>query len=69
MYAVGYGRSARSREMAVVLMAGGGPGGESSAGAVGDDAPVAGPVHAIGTQVRSALGFVIDRTRHLPPED
>ena len=71
VYAVGHRPvGIRSREMAVVLMAG--------VRAVAWQSALAmwemrrrwdGPVHALGAHSRSGRGFVIHRTRDLPPED
>jgi very-short-patch-repair endonuclease len=60
----------RSREMAVVLHAGrdGALGRESAAG-LWAMLRWRGVVHAIGPRSRRGEGFVIHRTRHLPPED
>jgi very-short-patch-repair endonuclease len=72
VYAVGHRPvGPRSREMAVVLLAG-------SRGALSDHSAGGlwavrtawrGPVHAIGSYSRKGPGYVIHRTRHLPPED
>ncbi len=72
VYAVGHRPvGPRSREMAVVLLAGveGALGLESSAGLWAITRPWRGPVHAIGTKSRTGVGFVIHRTRHLPRSD
>ncbi len=42
---------------------------ESSAGLWGMTRPWRGPVQAIGPKSRAGPGFVLHRTRHLPPED
>ena len=61
----------RSREMAVVLLAGeqGALGHQSSAALWAMTRPWHGPVHAIGTKSRKGSGFVIHRTRNLQPGD
>ncbi len=72
VYAVGHRPvGPRSREMAVVLLAGprGALAQQSSAGLWAMTRPWRGPVHALGTHSRSGPGYVIHRTRHLPPED
>ena len=72
VYAVGHRPvGPRSRDMAVVLQAG--PTGalalQSSAALWAVTRPWGGPVHALGPKSRSGPGFVIHRTRHLPPTD
>jgi hypothetical protein len=71
VYAVGHRPvGPRSREMAVVLLAG-------PRGALGDHSASGlwqlrrwhGPVHALGPKSKRGPGFVIHRTRNLPPED
>ncbi|HET9039356.1 MAG TPA: type IV toxin-antitoxin system AbiEi family antitoxin domain-containing protein [Gemmatimonadales bacterium] len=72
VYAVGHRPAGpRSRDMAVVLLAGdtGALAWQSSAGLWAMTRPWHGPVHAIGPKSLSGPGFVIHRTRHLPPED
>ena len=72
VYAVGHRPvGPRSREMAVVLLAGdtGALARESSAGLWAMTRPWRGPVHAIGPKSRSGPGFVIHRTRDLRPGD
>jgi very-short-patch-repair endonuclease len=72
VYAVGHRPvGPRSRELAVVLLAGprGALGRESSAGLWSMTRPWRGPVHVLGPKSRNGPGFVIHRTRHLPPED
>ena len=72
VYAVGHRPvGPRSREMAVVLLAGrtGALGRQSSAGLWSMTRPWRGPVHAIGTHSRTGPGFVIHRTRDLRPGD
>jgi hypothetical protein len=71
VYAVGH-RSVgpRSREIAVVLHAGPrGALGLHSAGGLWEMRRWRGVVHVIGSRPRRGPGFVIHRTRHLPPED
>ena len=72
VYAVGHRPvGPRSREMAVVLLAG--PRGllawQSAAGLWAMTRPWRGPVHALGTHSWSGPGYVIHRTRNLRPED
>jgi hypothetical protein len=57
--------------MAVVLLAGetGALAWQSSGGLWAITRPWHGPVHVIGPRARRGDGFVIHRTRHLPPED
>ena len=72
IYAAGYRPvGPRSREMAVVLLAGrrGALAGESSAGLWCMTRPWRGPVHALSAHSWKGDGFVIHRTRHLPPAD
>ena len=72
VYAVGHRPvGPRSREMAVVLLAGprGGLGMHSGAALWGMTRAWHGPVHAVGPKSRKGPGFVIHRTRHLPPSD
>ncbi|HKG66120.1 MAG TPA: DUF559 domain-containing protein [Solirubrobacteraceae bacterium] len=71
VYAVGYRPvGPRSREMAVVLMAGVGALAWQSALALwAMSRPWQGPVHAIGAKLRSRGGYVIHRTRDLRPGD
>ena len=69
VYAVGHRPvGPRSREMAVVLLAGprGALGRESSAGLWAMTRPWRGPVHVIGTHSWRGPGFVIHRARNLP---
>jgi very-short-patch-repair endonuclease len=71
VYAVGHRPvGPRSREMAVALMAGvRAVGRQSALGLWAMSRPWHGPVHAVGAKARKGDGFVIHRTRHLPPED
>ena len=72
VYAVGYRPvGPRSREMAVVLLAGetGALAWQSSAGLWAITRPWHGPVHALGTHSWKGDGFVIHRTRNLQPGD
>jgi very-short-patch-repair endonuclease len=71
VYAVGHRPvGIRSREMAVVLMGGvRALAGLSALALWALRRPWHGPVHVIGTKARSGPGYVIHRTRHLPPED
>ena len=71
VYAVGHRPvGVRSREMAVVLMGGVRALAWQSALAMwAMTRPWLGPVHALGAKSRSGPGFVIHRTRDLPPED
>jgi very-short-patch-repair endonuclease len=72
VYAVGHRPAGpRSREMAVVLLAGptGALAWQSSAGLWAVTRPWHGPVHALGPKSRSGPGFVIHRTRDLQPGD
>jgi very-short-patch-repair endonuclease len=71
VYAVGHRPvGIRSREMAVVLMAGVRALSWQSALAMwGMRGPWHGTIHASGAHSRKGPGFVIHRTRHLPPED
>jgi len=71
VYAVGHRPvGPRSREMAVVLLAGrAGALGLHSGAALWEIRRWRGPVHAIGSYSRKGPGYVIHRTRHLPPED
>jgi very-short-patch-repair endonuclease len=71
VYAVGHRPvGPRSREMAVALMAGvRALGRQSALGLWAIARPWHGPVHAIGAKARKGEGFVIHRTRDLPPED
>ena len=71
VYAVGHRPvGPRSREMAVVLLAGPrGALGDHSAGALWHMRRWHGPIHAIGPKSRRGPGYVIHRTRNLPPED
>jgi len=72
VYAVGHRPvGPRSREMAVVLLAGshGALVRQSSAGLWAMTRPWHGPVHAIGPKSKRGPGYVIHRTRHLLPED
>ena len=72
VYAVGHRPvGPRSRDMAVVLLAGptGALARESSAGLWAMTRPWRGPIHALGPKSRSGPGFVIHRTRELRPED
>ena len=71
VYAVGHRPvGPRSRDMAVVLLAGptGALGRESAAG-LWAMRRWSGVVHAIGPKSKCGTGFVIHRTRHLPPDD
>ena len=72
VYAVGHRPvGPRSREMAVVLLAGasGALARESSAGLWAMTRPWRGPVQALGPKSRSGPGYVIHRTRNLPAQD
>jgi very-short-patch-repair endonuclease len=71
VYAVGHRPvGPRSREMAVVLMAGvRAMGRESALGLWSLSRPWRGPVHVIGAHSRTGPGYVIHRTRDLRPED
>jgi hypothetical protein len=72
VYAVGYRPvGPRSREMAVVLLAGrgGALAWHSSAALWKMRRPWHGPVHALGSKSRKGPGFVIHRTRTLQPGD
>ena len=72
VYAVGHRPvGPRSREMAVVLMAGAEAAlsWHSALGLWAMSRPWRGPVHASAKHSRSGPGFVIHRTRHLPPDD
>ena len=72
VYGVGYRPiGPRSREMAVVLLAGrtGALAWHSSAGLWAMTRPWHGPVHALGPKARKGPGFVIHRTRTLRPGD
>ena len=72
VYGVGHRpRGPRSREMAVVLLAGkrGALAWQSSAALWAMTRPWHGPVHALGSKSRTGPGFVIHRTRNLQPGD
>ena len=70
VYAVGHRPvGPRSREMAVALLARGPIARPSAAALWAMTRPWHGPVHAIGAKPRKGEGYVIHRTRHLPPED
>ena len=70
VYAVGHRPvSPRSRDMAIALLACGPVASHSAAGLWAVTRPWHGPVHALGTHSRRGPGFVIHRTRNLPPED
>jgi very-short-patch-repair endonuclease len=72
VYAVGHRPvGPRSREMAVVLLAGrpGALGVHSGAALWAMTRAWRGPVHALGPKSRTGPGYVIHRTRDLPPED
>jgi very-short-patch-repair endonuclease len=72
VYAVGHRPvGPRSREMAVVLLAGkrGALSVHSAAGLWAMTRPWHGPVHAVGPKSRRGDGWVIHRTRHLPSSD
>ena len=70
VYAVGHRPvGPRSRDMAVALLAQGPVALYSSAGLWALTRPWHGPVHALGAHSWRGPGFVIHRTRHLPPED
>jgi very-short-patch-repair endonuclease len=72
VYAVGHRPAGpRSRDMAVVLLAGdtGVLARQSSAGLWAMTRPWHGPVHAIGPKSHSGPAYVIHRTRSLPPGD
>ena len=72
VYAVGHRPvGPRSREMAVVLLAGqrGALSLHSAGGLWAMTRPWHGPVHAVGPKSRRGDGYVIHRTRHLPQSD